>query len=430
MMSSKDSLESTRNAATMKKNVLVVDDEPKVLQTLRHLLSSMGGDWQFEFVESGFQALQLMAVQPFHILISDFQMPGMNGEQLLTTVKQRHPHTARIIMCWNAERPTLLRLFGTAHEYLIKPCDPKVIQETLNRVFPRNHLLTSPSMARLASQWNRVPSLPALYIELARDIGSENPSLSRAGEIVSREPELSARILGLVNSPFFGLDRRMTSPAEAAIHVGVETIKSLVISLKVFSQFDAAQIHACQLEGLWSHSWVTAVLAKRICGREKADQRLVDHAFLSGLLHDAGKLVLATNLTRLYQDALSMAEARNIPLHEAEEAVFGASHAEAGGYLLSLWGLPDPVIEAVVYHHQPAQSLEPGFSPLAAVHVANELGQEKYGKPGLERASLVDLNYLASRNLMERYTLWQEMCWDAAKNPLELNAEPKHTGAH
>ncbi len=429
-MRSKDSLDSTRNGANMKKNVLVVDDEPKVLQTLRHLLSSMGEDWQFEFMESGFQALQLMAVQPFHIIISDLEMPGMNGEQLLTAVKQRHPHTARIILCWNDERPTLLRLFGTAHEYLIKPCDPKVIQETLNRVFPRNHLLTSPNMARLASQWNRIPSLPALYVELARDIGSENASLSRAGEIVSREPELGARILGLVNSPFFGLNRRVTSPVEAAIHVGVETIKSLVISLKVFSQFDAALVRACQLEGLWSHSWATAVLAKRICSREQADPHLVDHGFLGGLLHDMGKLVLATNLAGLYQEAISMAEARNIPLHEAEQAVFGASHAEVGGYLLSLWGLPDPVIEAVVYHHQPAQSLEPGFSPLAAVHVANELGQEKYGKPGMERASLVDLNYLADRNLMERYTLWQEMCWDAAKNPLGSDTVPKQTGVH
>lgn len=403
----------------MKKYVLVVDDEPKVLQTLRHVFSSMGEDWQFEFVENGFQALQLMTVQPFHIIVSDLEMPGMNGDQLLTEVKHRYPHTTRIILCWNADRPALLRLFGTAQEYLFKPCDPKVVQETLNRVFPRNHLLMSLNMVRLVSQLRSVPSLPALYVELVRDIGSENPSLSRAGEIIAREPGLSTRILRLVNSPLFGLERPVTSPAEAGILAGVETIKSLVIFLKVFSQYDANQLRASQLDGVWSHSWITAVLAKRICAKEQADPRLIDHAFLGGLLHDVGRMVLATNLTGLYHSALSMAETKNIPIHEAEQAVFGASHAEVGGYLLSLWGLPDPVIEAVVYHHMPSQSLEQGFSALTAVHVANELEEEKSGQTGAERDNLVDLNYLAGMNLMERYPMWQEVCWNASKLQME-----------
>jgi len=412
----------------MRKYVLVVDDEPKVLQTLRHVFSSMGEDWQFEFVENGFQALQIMAAQPFHIIVSDLEMPGMNGEQLLTEVKHLYPHTARIILCWNADRPVLYRLFGTAHEYLIKPCDPKVVQETLNRVFPRNHLLTSSSMAHLASQLSNIPSLPALYVELARDIGAENASLSRAGEIIAREPGLRAKILRLVNSKLFGLDRRVANLAEAAVLAGVETIKSLVISLKVFSQFDAAQLRACQLDGLWSHSWVTAVLARRICVKEKADPRLIDHAFLGGLLHDVGRMVLAANLTGLYRSALSMAKTKNILIHETEQAVFGATHAEVGGYLLGLWGLPDPVIEGVIYHHLPSQSLEQGFSALTAVHVANELEEETSGTSGAERANLVDLNYLAGMNLMERYPVWQEVCWNASKLQMASESEPLEAG--
>jgi putative nucleotidyltransferase with HDIG domain len=408
----------------MIKSVLIVDDEPKVLQSLRHLLPSMGEDWQFEYVESGSQALQLMAVQPFHIIVSDLEMPGMNGEQLLTTVKRLYPHTIRIILCWNSDRPSLPRLYGTAHQYLFKPCDPKVFQETLNRVFPRNHLLTNNNLMRLASQWASLPSLPVLYVELTGEKGSENPSLVRAGEIISRDPALSARILGLLNSPFLGLNQRLGNPVEAVLQVGVETIKSLVLAVQLFSQFDAAKIRACQLGGLWRHSWATAVLAKRICAREQADSRLVDHAFLSGLLHDVGKLVLATNLTSLYQSALSLADARNIPIHEAEQAVFGASHAEVGAYLLSKWGLPDPIIEAVACHHLPSQSSDQGFSPLTAVHVANELDEEQSRPKGAEHVSLVDLNYLANVNLMERYTVWQEMCWEASKFLLEYKEEP------
>lgn len=408
----------------MKKSVLIVDDEPKVLQTLRHLLSSMDDDWQFEFVESGYQALQLMSIRHFHIIVSDLVMPDMDGEKLLTTVMHRYPRTTRIVLCWNADRPALPKLYGTAHQYLFKPCDPKELHETLTSVFPRNHLLTNENMVRLVSQLRNVPSMPTLYVELAREMRSEDPSLLRAGDIIAKDPGMTAKILQLVNSAFFGLRRRVASPAEAAIYLGVETIKSLVLSLQVFSQFDAAKIRACQLGGLWSHSWETAVLAKRICTTELADPRVVDYAFISGLLHDLGKLVLATNLTDLYRSALFMAANKNIPLHEAELAVFGASHAEVAGYLLGLWGLPDPIIEAVAHHHNPSQSLEQGFSPLTAVHVANILDEEKARKLGAESASLVDLNYLASVNLMDRYAVWQEVCWDALQYHPESTPAP------
>lgn len=406
----------------MKKSVLFVDDEPKVLQALRNLVLSMGDDWFMDFAESGPQALQMMANRPFHVVVSDLVMPGMDGEQFLSEVMRLHPHTTRIIMCWNAERHALTRLYGIAHQYLFKPCDPKNLQEILANVFPRGELLTNQRLIQLVSQMRAVPSLPSIYIELVREMRSDDPSLLRAGDIIGKDPGMSAKILQLVNSAFYGLRRHVSSPAEAAIYLGVETIKALVLSLQVFSQFDQARIRACQLGGVWSHSWETAVLARRICAAELTDAHTSDNAFVGGLLHDIGKLVLASSLPDLYRAAKLMSLQKSISMHEAEQEVFGASHAEVGGFLLGLWGLPDPVVEAVAYHHAPSLALDQGFTPVTAVHAANVLDRDRSKQPVGENGSEVDLNYLANLNLMERFAVWQEICWEALQIKEQLVA--------
>src|SRR6202035_2465770 len=107
--------------------------------------------------------------------------------------------------------------------------------------------------------------------------------------------------------------------------------------------------------------------------REKA---VVEESFTAGLLHDVGRLVLVANLSDQYQEACDRSKAEGITLVEAERAVFGASHAEVGGYLLGLWGLPISLVEAAVFHHFPGKCQVKVFAPLTAVHVANVLVQE------------------------------------------------------
>jgi HD-like signal output (HDOD) protein len=129
---------------------------------------------------------------------------------------------------------------------------------------------------------------------------------------------------------------------------------------------------------------------------------MMDEAFVSGLLHDAGKAALGFNFAAQYTEVLKQVAA-GVDLLAAEKQAFGATHADVGGYLLGLWGLPTPVVEAIALHHQPSLSAGEGFTPLTAVHVANCLTLA--GKPG---APTLDTAYLERLHLSDHLEKWQQ----------------------
>jgi HD-like signal output (HDOD) protein/CheY-like chemotaxis protein len=392
----------------MKKRILFVDDELKVLQALHRMLIGMSSDWYIEFADSGPKALQALSRMTFDVVVADLFMPGMTGDQLLREVMLRYPHTTRITMCWQADQPALRKAFSVAHQFLFKPCDAQVLIETLARAVSQSDRITNEKVKKLVSQMRSIPSLPGLYVELMREMRAEDPSLQRAGEIVAKDPGMSAKILQLVNSAYFGLPWKVTNPTEATIYLGLETVKALVLSLQVFSMFDRAGIAAFGFDRLWAHSWETGILAKRICTAERRDLGLVEHAFIVGLLHDIGKLILAANLPEPYLKSLALSREQRLPLWQAEKELFSCSHAEVGGYLLGLWGLPNPVVEGVTFHHTPSESLNRSLGPVIAVHVANALDHEHCGDLSHQEFGGIDLDYILALGLGEQYSRWRE----------------------
>jgi HD-like signal output (HDOD) protein len=143
--------------------------------------------------------------------------------------------------------------------------------------------------------------------------------------------------------------------------------------------------------------------ARAIMRAEDADHVYCEAAYTAGMLHDIGKLMLADSLPREFQMALSQSLKDSAPFHEIEMDVFGATHAGLAAYLLGLWGLPAPIVEAVAFHHTPERSSHQVFSPLTAVHVANALEHEIDG-------SKVNLNkeYLERVGVANRLDVWRE----------------------
>ncbi|MCP4648271.1 MAG: HDOD domain-containing protein, partial [bacterium] len=143
---------------------------------------------------------------------------------------------------------------------------------------------------------------------------------------------------------------------------------------------------------------------------ENQEQATIDHAFMAGMLHDSGKLVLAANFSEQYLQVLDVVQRENTLLTDEESKVFGTTHAEVGGYLMDLWGLPGPIIEGLVFHHCPSKYAGKQFLPLTAVHVANALEHQDVATGEEEVNPLVDCDYLASLNLTDRIPVWMEIC--------------------
>lgn len=397
----------------MRKSILFVDDEPKILEGLGRMLRVMRHEWDIHFATSGPEALELMVGESFDLVVSDMRMPGMNGLEFLTEVKARYPNVIRIVLSGHADQLLIMRAVGVTHQYLSKPCDAEALRSTVTRALELRALLENDPIKRLISRLSVLPSLPSLYSEIVSELQSADASIHRVGEIIAKDPGMTAKILQLVNSAFFGIRRVVSNPMDAAAYLGLETIQSLVLSLHAFARFEACQFPGLSIDQIWSHSVAAGLLAKRIMEGENAGRAQAAEAFTAGLLHDLGKLVLTGNLPQEYGAVLAWAAHGEVTLHDAEREVLGSTHAEIGAYLLGLWGLPDPIIEAVALHHHPGDCADKAFGPLCAVHAANVLEKEhSSGRAFPGQASWLDLTYLDAVGKARRLEDWRAWSLD------------------
>lgn len=393
----------------MKNRILFVDDDPLVLQGLRRSLHGMRAQWDLQFAGSGSDALALMAQQPFDAVVTDMKMPGMSGAELLGEVLKHHPQTVRLVLSGHADQDLIYRCVGVAHQCLSKPCDAETLRRTVQRAMQSHHSLKSDAIRKLVAGMDRLPTIPALYSELVEKLNSSDPSLEEVAAIVEKDPGLTAKLLQLVNSAFFGLSRPMASVLEAVTYLGMETIKSLMLSLNAFSRYEKMQAAGVSLTEVWQHSLRTAELARSIVQMQDLPARVADAAFAGGLLHDVGRLVLACNRPAEYAEACQLAQREQTVFEDAEEQVFACTHADVGGYLLGLWGLPPPVVDAIACHHHPATGSEESFTPLTAVHVANVLDWEAAPGNRTIRPPALDQDYLAALGLKPCLPAWREL---------------------
>jgi HD-like signal output (HDOD) protein len=391
------------------RKILFVDDESKILEGLQRMLRPMRHEWEMIFAESGEKALEVLAQQNFDVVVSDMRMPGMSGAHLLAEVRNRHPHVVRIILSGYSDYDLIFKSVGPAHQYLSKPCEADMLKLTVNRACALRDVLRNESLQLLVSKMQSLPSLPALYNELLRELQSPTVTLRKVGEVISRDLGMTAKILQMVNSAFFGLRRHISSSVEAVSLLGLETVMTLVMTIQIFSRFKSAELGGLSLEALYAHSMRVGMIAKQIAQAEDEATLLANDAFTAGLLHDVGHLVLVANMPARYSQFLACVQSQELSFDECERQFFGATHSEVGAYLLGLWGLPNSIVETVAYHHNPRQCLAGGFTALTAVHIANALEHESHGTCGLCYSSKLDEDYLTSLGVKERLPLWRDL---------------------
>jgi len=404
--------------AENKKRILFVDDEIRILDGIRRMLHCMRHEWELEFATSGAQALDMLQEKPFDVIVSDMRMPAMTGDELLREVRKRYPRVVRVALSGQTSKESVLRSVGPIHQYLPKPCDAEILKSTLARTYQMRSLLQVEKLQEMICQMESLPSLSSMYSELMQELQSPNASLKAVGRIVAKDLGMSTKLLQLVNSAFFGIRGHICEPEQAVTLLGLDTIKALALSVRVFAQFEPTDLPGFTVEGLWQHSTAVATLAKRIIQTENRQPKEADDAFLAGMLHDVGKLVYAAKAPAEFADALHRARQDNIAFTQAEMQTIGATHAQVGAYLLGLWGFSDPVIQALLFHHNPNDSRTSALTILTAVHVANALVSRSDGCSAHD--CRIDEEYLAGLKLTDRLDRWQQLSADA----VPAGAEP------
>jgi HD-like signal output (HDOD) protein len=352
-------------------SILFVDDDPNVGAGLRRTLRRMRGVWDMRFAESGPQALAMMDQEPVDLIVTDMRMPDMDGAQLLGEVERRHPQTVRIILSGQCDRRTALSAVGPTHLFLAKPYDSEQLIEVVERVYRLRAILAGTRLTAAVSGLRGLPSSSAIQHELLAALRSPDASLQSIAEIVERDIALTAKLLQLVNSAFFGAHWRATTALQAVHLLGTELVQTLVLTFGIMNQLEQKR-SSSMFDRCLQHGMKTASSARFIASDLKLPKRGVDEAFTAGLLHDIGLLILSSALAEEDREITRLCEAEGGKRWDIERRQLGATHAEMGAYLLALWGFPDAIIEATAFHHDPQKSGSQ-ISVTTAVHVASAL---------------------------------------------------------
>ncbi len=395
--------------------ILFVDDEPGMLKAFERLLHPERHRWEMIFAGTTGAALEKLEERAVDVIVTEVRLSGQKageGVKLLDRVKRDHPSVTRIVFTAPGDRDTAVRLAGVAHQFLAKPFDVLGLRDTLARACTVRELLERPAIRDAVGGIGALPVVPALYLELQTALRDPRTDLKAVASVVERDIGMSAKLLQLVNSAFFGVRNANGSPIasveQAVMLLGMNTVQHLSLASAVFSAYDVRDdFFGFSLSLMQRHALLTA----RIASRMMSTKQERDEAFVSGLLHDAGKLVLANRFPDAYRRIAAQAARESLPLTLLESAEFGTSHPEVGAYLFGIWGLPTVVVEAVAFHHDPSAAGRSKFDVSGAVHIADVLAHEMTtpANDTTGKRAVLDGAYLDTTGLVAKLPAWRVM---------------------
>ena len=257
---------------------------------------------------------------------------------------------------------------------------------------------------------DRLPPLPRIYSQLVEALAGEDVTSPQLATIIKQDVAMSAKVLQMVNSAFFRLSRSIATVDEAVVYLGFNTIKYLSLAAELFGRDVISESARAEVAALQDHAMRTANLAQHLAPESISS----DDAFVAGLLHDVGKLVLVTESPEHLKAARALAQQRGVSIYAAELELYGMTHAQIGGYLLGLWGLPESVVEAAAFHHSPERLTGGTLDLCALTLVANLLicyvdGSCESCGAGHELDMALLERFGLAQGLEERLDRWREL---------------------
>lgn len=383
--------------------VLFVSDAP-ALALWRERLRVYEPRWQIRYAASVADAEAVAGTGAVDVVISALQQGEADGLAMLDRIQTESPRTARIViqpgMTQDAARP----LRPMAQQVLGPFCEPTELWSVVERTCCMNGLLENPTIRDLVGGLDRLPSVPRSYVALSQAMERADVSLEEIVAIVEQDSGMALKLLQLANSAFFGRARKTTSLSQAVAYLGLDVLRALALSAQAFAMLEGESLKAYGLEQLQDRSVLTAYLARRFL----AARGLAELGFTAGLLQDVGRLVLTVCLKDRYREVIDRARRQQESLRDAEQAAFGVTHAEVGGYLMSLWGLPAELIEAIAFHHKPGGVLHDDTALVDAIHVADAEVEAFVEQRGRARPA-VDPLLLERPGMADTLVLWHAM---------------------
>ena len=359
-------------------NVLIIGRSTELQAEVEPALAQYGVDWQLSFATDATQALmEIQRGKLPDMVVSELHPLGMDGPALLERIREKAPRAGRLMLLDEGESGQAMRALNSAHRLLHKPLQAEELVEAVDSLGDLQDLLNSEELRAAIGKLDRLPPPPKLYLELSRAVQSPDSSLADIAQLVGQDPVSAARVLRISNSAFYSSGREIGDVRSAVIRLGQLEVRRVVLATEAFA------------------------LAPDGVDREAMRQRSLLASQLAAKLVDNANAELATTAALLAEVGMLLPGVRR-PTEQGDWVGEGPHYAEAGAYLLGLWGLPFPIVEAVAFHHQPQRFKSRGFWIGAAVHVACALAA------GRE----VDERFLDSIGMLGGLPIWRQWAAD------------------
>jgi len=393
----------------MKRKILFVDEDQNVLDGFRAMLHMKRREWKCSFALNAKKGLEALSEEQFDVIIADMCLPDMDGASFFKKIEKIQPASIRIVLSGYSEMQNLLKSSQYAHQFLSKPCNTETLISTIQRVIDLDDILTHKSLRKIVAQINSLPAIQDLYIKIAKELEQKEPDLAQVAKLVESDIGISATLLKVVNSPFFGFYERIFSPTRAVVLLGVDALKGLILGVQLLDKIDLSHAPGYSFNKLWEHCLQTGYFAKIIATAINNDKEFIESCFVGGMLHDVGKLVLVTQMGDLYQPLLKRARNEGGPILDYELSEMEISHAEIGAYLLGVWGFKESIVRGVYGHHKPSLCGQEA-SPALIIHIANALQHELTTWNPEYIFSELDMEYIESLDLTNKLDDWRTAC--------------------
>ncbi len=359
-------------------HILFYDPEENILAGLKRALYGMRRQWQMEFISNNEQAEQLLLQRKPDVLIADVSRSDKRGLQLLQKAQQAVPGTIRIGISAETDETTSLQAIRPTHRFLAKPFDMDELKAIILRALFLRDRINNSHVKDFVAQVEKLPTVPALFQQINQTLQREDASINEIASLIENDINITTQLLKIVNSAYFGLFKNISSIQQAVSLLGLELIKGLILGINLFKGVNCPPAARPLLEEIWQHSLTVARILQHIVLRERHDAQLASTAFSLGILHDAGKLIFLQVLKEEYVQLCAEADKTARPIWQIEKERYRLTHADAGAYLLGLWGLPDVLVSAVAESHEneSTQSGSDYLSKILRTADALELGRE------------------------------------------------------
>ncbi len=403
------------------KRVLFVDDNESVIQLYRKAFSRKTDEWQCFYAIDVMDAIDILAFAQIDIVITDLDMPLYNGAQLLTYVQEHKPGITRIVFSGSHNMKQNMKTVNCAHRFIAKPNTIADIEEVVEKIYYLYRTLIDSKTRTIISGIQNLPALPSVYLNLIDEFSNPNYSIKTIAELISSDVGLTVGILKMVNSAYFGMNEPVSSATQAVTLLGGELVKGLILTAHLSRTFTTEE-QKFSIEKWEDHSLLTGVFCRAIAEYENMSPEHVEIAFVSGILHDVGRIILATSFPEKYHRVLSISKATKRPLEEIEKSVIGATHSAVGAFLLGLWGLPDIIVETTATHHHPDLFHGAGEEFVRILHLADLFTYEMV--PTFDE---IGVGYSASQesdaNSAQMWDNWRNHCMKVAVEKGYLESE-------